>query len=82
MHSTGDKDIPPPGSYYLKSDFDDKKKGPSIGMSREEVKFNSLIESGLTKNPGPGTYNMRTTIADRSFTMKGKIADYDLLKAS
>ena len=71
---TRDRDIPPPDTYYIKSEFDDKNRGPSIGGSRQEVKFNSVTEGvNHNKNPGPGTYNLGTTMNNRTFTMKGRL---------
>ena len=57
---------PPCNTYNLKSDFDlshSERKGFGFGKSREEmIVTGPLMETIKNKNPGPGTYELSSTL--------------------
>jgi hypothetical protein len=67
---------PPCNSYNLKSDFDpthSERKGFGFGKGREEmVVTGPLVEAIKNKNPGPGTYEVPSTLENSNFTFTSK----------
>lgn len=56
---------PSPYLYNIPSEFNDKKKGITISAGREIIKNNSVF-SAVTNIPGPGQYNPKNPIIDKS----------------
>eukprot|EP01017_Pseudomicrothorax_dubius_P048068 TRINITY_DN8694_c0_g4_i1.p1 TRINITY_DN8694_c0_g4~~TRINITY_DN8694_c0_g4_i1.p1 ORF type:complete len:243 (-),score=37.15 TRINITY_DN8694_c0_g4_i1:867-1595(-) len=74
---------PPPDRYHLKSDFEAKNKGRSLGLSYEAYKNcylpnNNILSPQMAKEiPGPGTYKVRDEIGkdkrQSSMSPRGKM---------
>ena len=64
------KPTPPPNTYNIKSCFDlSKDRGKSMGTSRDKMKTNSILGI-INKNPGPGTYELKSTLSDIKYSMR------------
>ena len=64
------KPNPPPNTYNIKSCFElSKNTGKTIGTSREKMRANSILGL-MNKNPGPGTYELKSTLSDMKYSMR------------
>ena len=64
------KKTPAPNKYEIKSIFDSKNSGKTMGTSRDRMKQNSIL-GNLNKNPGPGMYKSNpSTLSDIKYTMR------------
>lgn len=65
------KEGPAPNSYKIKSEFDNKQKGQTMGESRNNMEMHSIL-GNLPKTPGPGSYSTKTTLSEIKYSIRSK----------
>lgn len=65
---------PSPNKYQIKSDFETSpKKGFGFGCGRDEMEITGpFVRNKLNKNPGPGSYPIKSELSPCTFSIKGK----------
>ena len=66
---------PPPNSYNIKSGFaPNATHGFGFGKGREEMEVTGpLATVKVNRNPGPGSYEVGTTLSKSAYSLTGKL---------
>lgn len=67
---------PAPNAYSLKSEFsgsaEAKARGISFGLGREALKTGGILDNKQKTAPGPGAYDLRSSLSNIAFTLRPK----------